>query len=167
MPDGFSAADDLCGLSLDRADKLRGDLRDIVMTPIKTLQKPWAQMTEAEQRDLAYSVDQRCRTLISALVMILSAEERKVVLTTVDTCGIDAKGRIISKLVASRTAEHRHDLMDAQGMEVLIVLADPDQHLGADDAPDVHATKDQPELPLDDDAPVFDQTDAGRELDGM
>ncbi len=43
-------ADD--GIDLETAT-LSGDLRDAMLTRIRNLQKPWAQMTEAEQYDCA------------------------------------------------------------------------------------------------------------------
>ncbi len=40
-----------------RLETLRGDLRDVMLGRVRTTRKPWEQMTEAEQTDLANGLD--------------------------------------------------------------------------------------------------------------
>jgi hypothetical protein len=61
------------------ADTLRGGLRDAMLSWFKASPKPWAQMGEREQRDIADSADSCARQLGQACQSIAAIERAVIV----------------------------------------------------------------------------------------
>lgn len=124
------------------ADTLRGDVRDALLTWFKATQKPWAQMGEREQRDLADSADRCARSLVKQTAQIIAAGERPCIVAQLveykEKDGVEAKLKLPSRgeVVAS--------LHEACGREVLIVTSGEEGFQG--EAAPAEITKDQPEL---------------------
>jgi hypothetical protein len=123
---------------------LSGDLRDAILTSIKRLKKPWDKMSELEQRDLIYSTSHAAEMLVRKAVALIAAEGRPTVSGQIETAKM-GKGLEL-KVVASRMAEGRHELLDAQGSEILLIVPGVEQFLGQ--RKPAKATPDEPELPI-------------------
>ncbi len=122
------------------AATLTGDVRDALLGWVRTLQKPWAKMTEAEQKDVACSLASASDNLVVRAVKMLAAEGRRTLVAHVDK--VTVKDDIQAVLKLSKADESRHELIDAQGQSVLIVVADPEPFKGerapAQTDPDQH-----------------------------
>ena len=123
--------------------------------------RPWAAMTEAEQRSELMSVEMAVRDAVTKAVRAIAADNRAVIMARLEK--ITVKDEIQAVCVLNKTDERRHELMDATGLAVMIIVADAEAHVAGTDKiePDV---KDQPGMPLGDpkDPSVFDNTAAGR-----
>lgn len=162
-PDDFAeeVSEDTIDLA---ADSLTGDIRDTMLEWFRHRPKPWQQMSEAEQRNLAQEADHKARALVGKAVRLIAGDGRNVVTATLDQ--VTVKNGIKAALSIDRHSEHRHDLVDAQGKVVLLMVADDKPYQG--ERRPVQVDRDQPGLPLGggndtaDDKPVFDGTDAGK-----
>jgi hypothetical protein len=124
------------------ADTLRGDVRDALLSWFKATPKPWAQLGEKEQRDLADSADRCARQLVKQACRIIAASERPCIVAQLveykEKDGVEAKLKLPSKgeVVAA--------LHEACGREVLVVTSGEEEFQG--EAAPAEITKDQPEL---------------------
>jgi hypothetical protein len=124
------------------ADTLRGGLRDAMLSWFKSTPKPWAQMGEHEQRDIAEAADRCARQLVKQACQIIAAGERPCIVAQLveykEKDGVEARLKLPSRgeVVAA--------LHEACGREVLVVTSGEDEFQG--EAAPAEITKDQPEL---------------------
>lgn len=124
------------------ADTLRGGLRDAMLSWFKAAPKPWAQMGEVEQRDIADAADRCARQLVKQACQIIAANERPCIVAQLveyrEKDGVEAKLKLPSKgeVVAA--------LHEACGREVLVVTSGEEEFQGEAAAAEI--AKDQPEL---------------------
>ncbi|HRI77385.1 MAG TPA: hypothetical protein PLX33_10410 [Alphaproteobacteria bacterium] len=158
------------GASVDGADEpagdeiaketMTGDLRDVVLDIVRTLPKPWQQLTENEQRSLADDINARCERAVSRCVRTIAADGRKVIAGTLEQVTIKDGIKAVVKM--NKHDEQRHSVFDSQGLAVLMVVSDAAEYTGERAPPDIQA--DQSHLALgdsdDDDTPVADNTRA-------
>jgi hypothetical protein len=151
-PDNAEAREEMAGLvsaALGKggvsdlaADTLRGDVRDALLSWFKAAPKPWAQMGEQEQRDVADSADRCARQLVKQTCRIIAASERPCIVAQLveykEKDGVEAKLKLPSKgeVVAA--------LHEACGREVLVVTSGEEEFMG--EAAPAEIAKDQPEL---------------------
>lgn len=129
---------------------MRGDLRDCVLDIIrdpKLSGKAWKDMNETEQRTVADTINNRVHVGVIRAVDIIASEGRRHIKVLLKQATV--KDGIKGVFECAKTHELRHDLLDAQGDNVLIVFTGADQYLGQRDK--VKITKDQNNLPLNED----------------
>jgi hypothetical protein len=129
------------------AKTLSGDLRDIILKNIKQLKKPWEKMGELEQGSLIADIGWNAEHLVRKAVALIAAEGRPSVSGVIDTAKM-GKGLEL-KVIASRMAEGRHELLDSQGSEILLIIPGVEKFLGQ--RKPAKATPDEPELPIGED----------------
>lgn len=123
-------------------DTLRGDVRDALLNWFKATPKPWSQLGEKDQADLADAADRFARSLVKQVCQLVAAGERPCIVAQLveykEKDGVEAKLKLPSKgeVVAA--------LHEACGREVLIVTSGEEEFQG-EEAP-AEITKDQPEL---------------------
>jgi hypothetical protein len=128
-------------------DTLMGDLRDVMLGRIRTTRKPWEQMTEDEQIDLANGLELASKDIIRRTVRLLNDfpwPHAAVLLGEVKIKG--AKG-IEAKVTCDNIELNRTVLGDHIGQHVMILMVDSDRFM-AHRAP-VDIRPDQPELPIE------------------
>lgn len=126
---------------------MRGDLRDVVLDIMKDPKltgKAWKDMNEAEQRQVAETINNRVETAITRAVDIISSEGRRHVKVTLKQ--VTVKDGIKGVFECIKSHELRHELIDAQGDTVLVVIGNAAPYLGQQDR--VKFDKDQKELPV-------------------
>lgn len=126
------------------ADTMTGDLRDFILDRLKHEQskRPWHERNEADQRDTVHAVESAVRAAARQAVEIIAAGGLKTIKATIEQ--VTVKDGIKATLTMSKFDEHRHNLIDATGTTVLIVVADPEDFTGEREP--VEITPDQPEL---------------------
>lgn len=136
------------GLNLET---LSGDLRDVLLTRFRQMQKPWAQMTEMEQSDFANGMDQAARNLVRQTVRLFTGYEWPRVVVTLGEVKIIGgdKSRIEGKIVCPNIADYRDVLGEHAGTQVMLLAVDSATFM-AERAP-VAIDPDQPDLPEQDD----------------
>lgn len=110
------------------ADHLRGDLRDAILGWYKATPKPWAELGEQEQRDMADAADRFARSIIKQACQRIAANERPCIVAQLieykEKDGVEAKLKLPSRgeVVAA--------LHEACGREVLIVTSGEEEFQG-------------------------------------
>lgn len=124
---------------------MTGDLRDVLIDIMrdKTFTgKAWKDMKEDEQRAVRDRINSVVEHAVSRAVDIIASEGRRHIKVLLKSVTI--KNGIKGSFETSKAAELRHELGDAQGDNVLIVLLGSDKYHG-EKAP-VKIDKDQPSL---------------------
>lgn len=135
------------------------DMTGAILDRIKNQSRPWQQMSHGEQSMLIDDIRMFVGNQVKAAIRTIAADGRKVIVAKCEKVAFTDKG-VQAVLMASTSSEFRHDLADARGLDVLVVVADAGAYAQGD-MPAADAPKDgQPGLPLDD-KPVFDSTRAG------
>ena len=125
---------------------MMGDLRDICLDIFKHPNikgKAWKDMSEAEQREVAAMIENKCRSSVTRAIDIIASEGRKHIKVLLKQ--VTVKDGLKGQFECSKAHELRHDLIDAQGDNVLVVFTSAEKYLG--EARKVKYDKDQPELP--------------------
>lgn len=112
-------------------ETMTGDVRDFLLDRLKHDHNPlpWHMRPEAEQREIAERAETSARYFVSRVVKLIAAEGRKVIVGTVKR--VVVKDGIEATITCSKTDALRHELMDAQGDEVLLVVSGAEQFEGA------------------------------------
>jgi hypothetical protein len=160
-PEAEAPADDLDAPEFHpELDTLMGDLRDVMLGRIRTTRKPWEQMSEDEQIDLANGIELAAKDMIRRTVRLLNNypwPHAAVLLGEVKIKG--AKG-IEAKVTCDNIELNRTVLGDHIGQHVMVLMVDSDRFM-AHRAP-VDIKPDQPELPIEDGEAVGDPQDYDR-----
>lgn len=147
--DAYAAGNTGDPLSLET---LSGDIRDAMLSRFRMAPKPWAQMSEAQQRELVEGFGLAARDLVRKAVRMVTGFEFPrvtVVLGDVKIIGGD-KARIEAKVTCGNIAENREVLGDYVGDHVLMLMVDSERFMSQRKEPQVEP--DQPDLPLGDTA---------------
>lgn len=126
------------------AATLTGDVRDALLGQIRTLQKPYAKCTYDEQSDIIAHATKVATNLVERAVNLIAAEGRKAMVGQL--MKIQLKDGIQCQVNFSKQDEMRHELFDAQGMAVMLVIADASAFVG--EAAPAKADADQAVIPL-------------------
>lgn len=125
---------------------LSGDVRDALLTNLRSLEKPWAKLPEARQREIANALEQTAKHLIRNVVDVVSRRGFDAVPAVMGKFGVD--GRSIKGTFEALAAEKALvALADHQGAMVQIVLADAQDFYG--ERTPAKVDPDQPGLPID------------------
>lgn len=125
------------------ADKVRGDLRDAMLGWLRSIPKPFADLSESEQRSIASAADMVACEAVRATVHCIAADERPVIVAMLEQVTI--KDNYKATLTLPRSSEHAADLINAVKKDVLIVVTDADSFMGEHGPAKID--KDQKELP--------------------
>ena len=111
-------------------DTMTGDLRDCLLDFLKHEKNPlpWNLQTENQQRDAIEKVTSAVAMAVEKAVAIIAADGRAVIKATVDQ--VTVKEGIKAVLTLGKTDPLRHDLVDAQGDVVLVVVSNKDAYEG-------------------------------------
>lgn len=122
-----------------------GDLRDVCLQIIrdpKLTGKAWKDMNEAQQRDVAQKITDRVTDAVVRGVQIIAANGQRQIIGTLEQ--VVVKDGIKAIFKCSQHDALRHELMDAAGDAVAIVLTGAEDFIGAGEK--VKIDKDQPDL---------------------
>jgi hypothetical protein len=108
---------------------LMGDMRDFMLELVRDQREPWHKLSESQQSYVAQRIEDRCRETVNTAVTLIAGRDFAAIPATLKECKI--KDGIEAKVVLSRYDENRHELLDASGSEILIILADAKAFLGA------------------------------------
>ena len=139
-------------------DSLMGDMRDAMLQRIRTLQKPWAQMSEQEQVDCANGTELAAKDMIRKTVRLLNQHEWPTAVVELSEMKIGGTKGIEAKIACANVSHNREVLGDYVGTQVMLMMVDSETFMAAR-AP-VQIDKDQPELPMDGAAVPAEQPEA-------
>lgn len=130
------------------AETLSGDLRDVMLTHIRSMETPWSKMSEKAQSDKIYAITNATETIVRRAVAIIAAQGHEPMFGRI--AKFTVKDEIKAELVASSSVTNIEKVAENIGQPAIIIFANPDQFVGqrSEAKPD----KDQPDLPIDEDA---------------
>lgn len=126
---------------------LIGDLRDVCINIMKDPNltgKAWKDMNEAQQSNIIELVTSNVSSSVVRAVDLIRAGGQPNIKCLMKQ--VLVKDGVKIQLECSKEHERFHDLVDAQGDRVLLVLAGTEEYLGEQD--EVETDPDQPELPI-------------------
>lgn len=143
------------------AETLSGDLRDVMLTHIRSMQTPWSKLSEQAQADKIYAITNATETIVRRAVSIIASKGDEPIFGRI--AKFTVKDEIKAELVASSSVGNIEKIAENIGQPAIIIFANPDQFIGqkADAKPD----KDQPDLPIDGEDEA--ETGGGAELKPM
>ena len=128
-----------------------GDGRDAMIDGWREMREPWHKLSEKQQTYYARLAEDLMRSTIHQIVALVAANDFPTIAVTLEQIAFKPKG-IEAKLALNAIDRvTRHQLVDAQGKPVLIVIADPAAFMGARGPAKID--KQAPELPLDEAEP--------------
>lgn len=123
---------------------LKGELMAITLDELKAASDVWHKLGEQEQDEVIERIEKRVRDAVMQTIHLLSSHGFARVPAALES--VTVKDGIKAVAIVSRTDAARHELIDAQGSVVTLVIADLSQFT---DSPHEHkAEPDQSELRL-------------------
>ena len=146
-------------------ETMTGDLRDCILDFMKHDKNPlpWNLQGENAQRETIEKVEKAVKSAVEKAVHIIAADARAVIVAKLDQ--VTVKDGIKATVSLSKADPLRHDLVDSQGLDVLMVVSSVETYKG--EKKPVKITPDQKVLPGtdddgEDDEPIFDKTPSGK-----
>lgn len=146
-----------------RLETLRGDLRDVMLSRVRTARKPWEKMTEAEQTDFANGLDLAAGDIIRRMVRLMTSFEWPHVAVMMGEVKIKGEKGIEAKIACPNVEPNRSVLGDHAGKHCMVLMVDSDTFM-AERAP-VDIRPDQPSLDLEDGEGVPDPAEPELPID--
>lgn len=106
---------------------LLGDLVKVAVSEIRGMPFAWGVLPEKDQQKIIDRITERFSEAVRQAVKIIAAESRAHLVADVDS--VTFKDGIKVTLKVSKASEDRHELADATGQMVLIVLPQVDKFL--------------------------------------
>lgn len=112
------------------AKTLTGDLRDFILDRLRHEQdkRPWNQRSEFEQRETVRAVEEAVRAAVTLAIELMAANGQAAIKAHIDS--VQIKDVVKAVLVVQRNDPNWHALADAQGSNVLVIVADADLFTG-------------------------------------
>lgn len=123
------------------AETLGRDILQAMLDEIK-LHVSWAGMPAAAQHQMIERLRKRTRTLIEEGLNILFRGQYPAIPAELDS--ITIKNGISAKITIAKGQKDWHELADAQGTQILLIIADPEQYAARMD--EIKAVADQGDL---------------------
>ena len=133
-------------------ETMLGDLMKVCLDEIRAAPDVWPKLSQEKQEDVIDRVERRVSAAVREAVEIIAAKGRIAIAATLEQ--VTVKDGIKAVVTLSRSDSRRHELIDACGQNLLLVVADATEHMGG---AGVHKPEpDQPGLPIEDAvAPTF------------
>ncbi|MGQ0710885.1 MAG: cell division protein FtsK [Rhodoferax sp.] len=135
------------------------DLLQALVQEIKLLPDVWAKIPKAKQDDVIDRLRDRVETNVKMAVHLIASEGRTVVAGDLDQITIKDGVKAVVKF--SSAAPNLHELYEASGKAVLVVVANPAQHTGGMDK--IQGEADQRTMDL---GHEYDPNGDGKGMDG-
>lgn len=111
-------------------ETLTGDVRTAFLDKFRHGKKSWPEMSESEQRAFAHEIDELARYLVREAVNLVAADGQPVIRAKCGEVKRRKDGDIEAKVSLRGSDEQRHDLFDATGFPIMIVIADHERYIG-------------------------------------
>lgn len=126
-------------------ETLSGDIRDALLTHVRSIKVPWAMLAEDEQQDAIAAIEKSAQSAVRKICTVVAMRGFPHVVGTISKWTV--KDGIKLELEASGIVENIHALAEHGTGAAVLVLSEPSVYIGerAPAKPD----KDQPDLPID------------------
>ncbi|TBY40863.1 hypothetical protein [Rhizobium leguminosarum] len=134
------------------ADTLSGDLRDAMLTHVRSMETPWSKMSEHAQSDKIYAISNACERIVRRAVAIVASNGHSPMFGKI--AKFTVKDEIKAELVAPSSVGNIEMIAENIGQPAIIIFASPEAFIGQKS--EAKADKDQPDLPGTDDEGASD-----------
>lgn len=110
------------------AETMTGDMLAALVDEFKTAPDVWQKMPEHQQQDVIYRLQQRIQENVRQAVEIIASANRPTIVATVES--VTVKDGIKAVLTLPKSDAQRHELFDAAGMPVLIIVGGASDYYG-------------------------------------
>lgn len=114
-------------------ETLLGDLRDALLDRIRTMPKPWEQMTQDEQKEMIEGCTRVAAHLVSETVRVISSKGFPTISGKLVKCQI--KDGMQLQIDVSRHDPQRLTVIDSVDRPVLLVVPEPEMFMGEKEPP--------------------------------
>lgn len=121
------------------AETLLGELLKATVEEIKAAPDVWQKLSERAQQDVIDRMTAKLATLLQRAVELIASDARPTIVADVES--VTFKDGIKAVVTCSKANPARHELADAAGCTVLLVIADAGAYLGGTEV--VQADPDQ------------------------
>lgn len=132
-------------IDMAEAETLSGDIRDALLTHVRSIKVPWAMLAEDEQAETIAAIVKTAEHAVRQIAAIMAQRGLPHIVASVGKWTV--KDGIKLELEASSIVENIHALAEHGNGAAVLVLAEPSVYIG-ERAP-AKADKDQPDLPID------------------
>lgn len=109
---------------------LLGDLIRFCVDEMKKLPMGWAVLPEKQQKEVIDRLAESCEKAVTQVVELIAANDRPHVICSLES--VTFKDGVKMQLEISKMAANRHELADAQGSMVVLVIPRVSDHLQGD-----------------------------------
>lgn len=132
-------------VDMAEAETLSGDIRDALLTHVRSIQVPWAMLAEDEQQATIDAIIKTSEHAVRQVAAVMARRGHPHIIASVVKWTV--KDGIKLELEASSLLENITSLAEHGNGAAVLVLAEPSMYIG-ERAP-AKADKDQPDLPID------------------
>lgn len=126
-------------------ETLRGDIRDALLTQVRSMSDPWQKLSESAQQTRIMTIDNMAGELVRRAAHIIGSKGFDHIGITIGKF-TSKDGEIKAEFTTSQTHDSLVKIADMQNRRSLLVLVDADMYNG-EQAP-AEPDKDQPDLPI-------------------
>lgn len=131
-------------IDIAEAETLSGDIRDALLTHVRSIKVPWAMLAEDEQQDAIDAITNTAKNAVRRIASIIATNGLPHVVVSVGKWTV--KDGIKLEVEASSLVDNITKLAEHGNGAAVLVLSEPDMYIG-ERAP-AKADKDQPDLPI-------------------
>lgn len=132
-------------IDMAEAETLSGDIRDALLTHVRSIKVPWAMLAEDEQQDTISAIESSAKNVVRQIAAIIATRGLPHIVVSVGKWTV--KDGIKLEVEASSLVENITHLAEHGTGSAVLVLSEPGVYFG-ERAP-AKADKDQPDLPID------------------
>lgn len=132
-------------INLAEVETLSGDIRDALLTHVRSIKVPWAMLAEDEQQSAIDAISRTAEFAVRQVAAIIAHRGLPHVIVGVGKWTV--KDGIKLEVEASSLVENIHKLAEHGNGSAVLVLSEPSAYIG-ERAP-AKADKNQPDLPID------------------
>jgi len=113
------------------ADTMLGDLMSCIVDELRHSERHWSELSEDDQRQVIYRIESRVRANVKQAVEIIASADRPTIVATVEQ--VTVKDGIKAVLTLPKSDGQRHELFDAAGRSVLLIVGGASEYMGGAD----------------------------------
>lgn len=117
-------------------ETVAADLTKAVLDELALMPKPWQQLPQSHQQDIIDRMSKRVVANVAMTVRLIAEAGRKTIVAEVESVAVKDGAKAVFKVSGSGI----HDIVDAQGKEVLVIVSSPDEFMKG-----VHDIKGEPD----------------------
>lgn len=127
-------------------ETLTGDVRDVLLTHVRSMETPWSKLSQREQEAKIYAIEKTAETMVRGAVRVVANQGFSNVLIRLGKWSVN--GELKLEVTGAGSVENITKLAEHGTGEAVLVLTEVGEYFGQRDA--ARAEPDQPSLAIDD-----------------